>query len=72
MKRDQKITLLSDLLAGKISPKEVVQAMPAPLCIAWSWYGDDDNPEDYIYVSSGGLITKQEYDRAIKIRLKHG
>jgi hypothetical protein len=70
--KQDKIALLSDLIAGKISPKEVIQAMPAPLCIAWSWSGDtddDDNPETYIYVANGRRITKQEYDKALKIRL---
>jgi hypothetical protein len=70
--KQDKITLLIELIAGKVSIKEAIQSIPAPLCIAWSWHGDDDNPEDYIYVSNGGLISKQEYDRAINLRAKHG
>jgi hypothetical protein len=72
--REDKIALLTGLIQGKISAKEAAQAIPAPLCIAWSWSDtseEDDDPETYIYVANGRRISKQEYDRINKLRAKH-
>lgn len=66
--KESKIKLLSDLIAGKVSAKDVIKSMPRPLCIEWS----ETDHEENIYVCDGRLVNKPEFDRVVKWRAKHG